>query len=45
MRSGIGVVASVEDPTGHRLYLYEPSEEAMRTPSGQEIREILAAQF
>jgi catechol 2,3-dioxygenase-like lactoylglutathione lyase family enzyme len=45
MRSGIGVVASLEDPTGHQLYLYEPSEEAMSTPSGQKIREILAMQF
>lgn len=44
-RSGIGVVASLDDPTGHRLYLYEPSEEAMRTPSGQKIQEILAASF
>lgn len=45
MRSGIGVVAALEDPTGHQLYLYEPSDEAMRTPSGQKIQEILAMQF
>jgi catechol 2,3-dioxygenase-like lactoylglutathione lyase family enzyme len=44
-RSEIGVVASLDDPTGHRLYLYEPSEEALRSPSGRKIQEILAAQL
>jgi catechol 2,3-dioxygenase-like lactoylglutathione lyase family enzyme len=45
VRSEIGVTASFEDPTGHRFYLYEPSEAALRTPSGQKIQEILAAEF
>jgi predicted enzyme related to lactoylglutathione lyase len=44
-RSGIGVVASFDDPSGHRLCLYEPSEEALQLPSGQKIREILSAQI
>jgi lactoylglutathione lyase len=41
-RSGIGVVASCEDPGGHLLFLYQPSPEALRTPSGRKIQEILA---
>jgi catechol 2,3-dioxygenase-like lactoylglutathione lyase family enzyme len=43
--SGIGVTASFADPTGHRFYLYEPSEEALRTPSGQKIQQILSTQL
>jgi catechol 2,3-dioxygenase-like lactoylglutathione lyase family enzyme len=43
--SSIGVTALFEDPTGHQFYLYEPSEEALRTPSGQKIREIMAAEL
>ncbi len=38
----IGVVATCEDPGGHMFFLYEPSEAAMRKPSGRKIREILA---
>ena len=41
-RSGIGTVATLDDPGGHRLFLYEPSAEAMASPSGQKIREILS---
>lgn len=40
-RNGIGAIGTVEEPTGHRLYLYEPSAEAMATASGRKIREIL----
>jgi catechol 2,3-dioxygenase-like lactoylglutathione lyase family enzyme len=41
-RSAIGVVASLEDPGGHLLFLYEPSEQALGSPSGTKIQEILA---
>ena len=41
-RSSIGVVATCEDPGGHMFFLYEPSEEALRLPSGRKISEILA---
>ena len=41
-RSRIGTVATLDDPGGHRLFLYEPSAEAMVSPSGARIREILA---
>lgn len=40
--SGIGTVATFDDPGGHRLFLYEPSPAAMATASGAKIREILA---
>jgi catechol 2,3-dioxygenase-like lactoylglutathione lyase family enzyme len=42
-RSGIGVVATCEDPGGHMFFLYEPSQDALATPSGRKIQEILAA--
>jgi catechol 2,3-dioxygenase-like lactoylglutathione lyase family enzyme len=42
-RSDIGVVATCEDPGGHMFFLYEPSKEALATPSGRKIQEILAA--
>ncbi len=38
----IGVVATCEDPGGHMFFLYEPSEAALRKPSGKKIQEILA---
>jgi catechol 2,3-dioxygenase-like lactoylglutathione lyase family enzyme len=41
-RSGIGAVATVEEPNGHLLFLYEPSEAALATPSGRKIQEILS---
>jgi catechol 2,3-dioxygenase-like lactoylglutathione lyase family enzyme len=40
-RNGIGAVATIEEPTGHLLFLYEPSEAALATPSGRKIQEIL----
>jgi len=43
VRSDIGAVARFTDPSGHVFYLYEPSAEALRWPSGPKIREILAA--
>lgn len=44
-RSEIGAVASLQDPSGHLLFLYEPSAQAMQIPSGAKIKEILAAQL
>jgi hypothetical protein len=41
-RSPLGVVATCEDPSGHLFFLYQPSEEALQTPSGAKIQEILA---
>jgi catechol 2,3-dioxygenase-like lactoylglutathione lyase family enzyme len=41
-RSGIGTIVTLDDPGGHRLFLYEPSAAALATPSGARIREILA---
>ena len=41
-RSPIGAVASLTDPSGHLVFLYDPSEAAMASPSGAKIRSILA---
>jgi catechol 2,3-dioxygenase-like lactoylglutathione lyase family enzyme len=41
-RSAIGSVASLTDPSGHLVFLYDPSEAAMGTPSGAKIQSILA---
>jgi catechol 2,3-dioxygenase-like lactoylglutathione lyase family enzyme len=41
-RSAIGTVVTLDDPGGHRLFLYEPSAATMATRSGAKIREILA---
>ena len=40
--SPMGTIARVDDPTGHLLFLYEPSPAALRTPSGRKIQEILS---
>jgi catechol 2,3-dioxygenase-like lactoylglutathione lyase family enzyme len=40
--NGIGGVATIHEPTGHLLFLYEPSEAALATPSGRKISEILS---
>lgn len=45
VRSGIGAVAEFADSSGHVFYLYQPSEEALRLPSGAKLREILDAPF
>lgn len=42
-RASVGTIARIDDPTGHLVFLYEPSEEALRTPSGRKIQEILSA--
>lgn len=44
-RSDIGLVALCQDPSGHRFFLYEPSDEAMALPSGRKIEQILAAKL
>ena len=43
--SALGTIARIDDPTGHLLYLYEPSESALRSASGRKIQEILAVPF
>lgn len=40
--SEAGAIASLEDPSGHLLFLYQPSERALAWPSGQKLKEILA---
>lgn len=40
--AGVGTIVRVDDPTGHLVYLYEPSAAALDTPSGRKIQEILA---
>jgi predicted enzyme related to lactoylglutathione lyase len=42
-RSEIGAVARFDDPFGHMLYLYSPSEQAKSWPSGKLIGEALRA--
>jgi predicted enzyme related to lactoylglutathione lyase len=42
-RSAIGAIAEFADPSGHMFYLYEPSAAALRLPSGDKLKEILAA--
>lgn len=44
-RSGIGAIAEFEDPSRHAFYLYEPSPEALSTPSGAKLARILATQL
>lgn len=41
-RSSIGAVATLTDPSGHLLFLYEPSESALGAPSGAKMQSILA---
>jgi len=41
VRSPIGATARFADPSGHVFYLYEPSPEALRLPSGAKLEEIL----
>jgi len=43
--SAMGLIASVDDPSGHKLFLYEPSEEAFRSRSGAKLKELLAVQL
>lgn len=44
-RSGIGAVAEFADGSGHVFYLWEPSAEAMESPSGVKLRELLATTY
>jgi hypothetical protein len=44
-KSRIGTIASLQDPSGHQIYLYEPSEAALASPSGAKIKEILATRL
>jgi catechol 2,3-dioxygenase-like lactoylglutathione lyase family enzyme len=41
-KAAVGTIVRVDEPTGHLVFLYEPSEAALDTPSGRKIREILA---
>ena len=43
--SPIGVVATCDDPGGHRFFLYQPSDEAMELPSGAKLAELIAASY
>lgn len=45
VRSAIGATARFVDPSGHVFYLYEPSPEAMSSPSGELLRRILAEPY
>jgi hypothetical protein len=38
----IGLIGRLEDPSGHRIFLYEPSEQALRAPSGAKLQELIA---
>ena len=40
--SAIGGIAKFVDPSNHLFYLYEPSQDALRLPSGTKLKEILA---
>jgi catechol 2,3-dioxygenase-like lactoylglutathione lyase family enzyme len=42
-RTSIGAIARFTDPSEHVFYLYEPSAESLRWPSGPKIEQILAA--
>lgn len=42
VQSEIGAIAEFEDPSGHLFYLYQPSDEALESPSGAKIRNLLA---
>jgi hypothetical protein len=43
IQSQIGSIAKFQAATGHTFYLYEPSLEALKWPSGAKIQEILAS--
>jgi predicted enzyme related to lactoylglutathione lyase len=45
VKAEIGLTARFQDPDGHTFYIYEPSEGAMRWPSGKKISEILSQQL
>lgn len=39
----VGMVTDFYDPDGHRLMIYQPSEEALSWPSGQKLRDVWRA--
>lgn len=39
----VGAVTDFYDPSGHRLMIYQPSEEALGWPSGQKLRDVWRA--
>jgi catechol 2,3-dioxygenase-like lactoylglutathione lyase family enzyme len=41
-RGAVGTIVRVDEPTGHLVFLYQPSPGALETPSGRKIREILS---
>lgn len=41
-RTAVGTIARIDDPTGHLVFLYEPSAAALATASGRKIQQILA---
>ncbi|MBG0566083.1 VOC family protein [Actinoplanes aureus] len=45
VRSAIGATVRYADPSGHVYFLYEPSEEALRSPSGAKLRTILTRTY
>ncbi|MGA5299669.1 VOC family protein [Nucisporomicrobium flavum] len=45
VRSGIGATARFVDPSGHVFFLYEPSPESLRLPSGEVLRRVLAETY
>ncbi|MEV6599846.1 VOC family protein [Actinoplanes sp. NPDC051346] len=45
VRSEIGATVRYTDPSGHVYFLYEPSEEALRTPSGEKLRTIISRTY
>ncbi|MFI7000254.1 VOC family protein [Nocardia sp. NPDC050175] len=44
-RSSIGAIAESADSSGHVFYLWEPSEEALQSPSGERMKELLATTY
>src|SRR5689334_19512498 len=36
----VGAVTDFYDPSGHRLMIYQPSQEALAWPSGQKLRDV-----
>lgn len=42
VRSPIGAIGEFEDPSGHLFYLYQPSDEALASPSGVKLRNLLS---
>jgi hypothetical protein len=39
--SPVGVIATCDDPSGHRFFLWQPSEAYLETAVGRRVQEIL----